>query len=144
MPCTGLFFSKQRNTTFIRGGFAKRSLSSLWKFLTCRICPIWAGGTHTCVPPSFRYYSKSGGELKQNITMKRHAYSWIDTKFCIHLRLWCVHSGMEPVEEGSMIQVTTVIIYAKICWAWVSCQNLADYRHWFQLGTSSFPKPCSM
>ena len=23
---------------------------------------------------------------------------------------------------------------------WVSCRNLADYGHWFQLGTSSFPK----
>ena len=40
---------------------------------------------------SFQYYSKSGGELKQNITMKCHAYSYINTKFRTHLK--CVHSG---------------------------------------------------
>ena len=40
---------------------------------------------------SFQYYSKSGGELKQNITMKRHAYSYINTKFRTHLKR--VHSG---------------------------------------------------
>ena len=40
---------------------------------------------------SFRYYCKSGGELKQNITMKHHAYSYINTKFRTHLKR--VHSG---------------------------------------------------
>ena len=47
---------------------------------------------HTCMcAASFRYYSKSGGELKQNITMKHHAYSYINTKFRTHLKR--VHSG---------------------------------------------------
>ena len=47
---------------------------------------------HTCMcAASFQYYSKSGGELKQNITMKRHAYSYINTKFRTHLKR--VHSG---------------------------------------------------
>ena len=47
---------------------------------------------HTCMcAGSFRYYSKSGGEMKLNITMKRHGYSWINPKFRTHLR--CVHSG---------------------------------------------------
>ena len=46
--------------------------------------------TYMCAA-SFRYYSKSGGELKQNITMKRHAYSYINTKFRTHLKR--VHSG---------------------------------------------------
>ena len=42
---------------------------------------------------SFQYYSKtlSGGELKQNITMKRHAYEYINTKFRTHMKR--VHSG---------------------------------------------------
>ena len=49
---------------------------------------------HTCMcAASFQYYSESGGELKQNIglTMKRHAYSYINTKFRTHLKR--VHSG---------------------------------------------------
>ena len=47
---------------------------------------------HTCMcAASFQYYSKSGGELKQNITIKRHAYSYINTKFRTHLKR--VHSG---------------------------------------------------
>ena len=47
---------------------------------------------HTCMcAASFWFYIKSGGELKQNITMKRHAYSYINTKFRTHLKR--VHSG---------------------------------------------------
>ena len=68
-----------------------------WPYL---FCPIWAG-RHTCMcAASFRYYSKSGGELKQNITMKRHAYSCSPN----FIPIWNV-----------CIQVTTVVIYAKSC-----------------------------
>ena len=46
-----------------------------------------AAHTHCMCAASFWYYSKSGGELNN----ERHAYSWINTKFCTHLRR--VHSG---------------------------------------------------
>ena len=52
-----------------------------------KVEPI-TGRTHCMCAANFRYYTVNVGE---NITMKRHAYSWINTKFRNHLRR--VYSG---------------------------------------------------
>ena len=76
---------------------------------------------------SFRYYSKSGGELKKNITMKRHAYSYINTKFRTHLKR--VHSGHY---SGNLCQKLPGDEFPAEIW-----QITGTGFNW---GTSSFPK----
>ena len=66
-----------------------RNLWPQFVYIAVLLCPIWAGGTHACVPPASNTTVKVGE--KQNITMKRHAYSYINTKFRTHFK--CVHSG---------------------------------------------------